>query len=302
MLTMMFFIVSVFFPLIGFFCTLFVPLPILYFRAKLGRKIGAIVPVAALGVMAATTGGISADILMFFMLLFLGFIIGEVMEKNLPVDLTVFLPCAGVWVAGFAGLVVFSGMHGNSLTAMVSDYVRQNLELTLQLYDKMGMPQEHIHTIQRSMDAIEYGLVRILPGLAAVFLLVMSWMNLLMARPLFLRKGLFYPQFGPLMKWKAPEILVWAVIACGILLLLPARPIKMIGFNGLLILMTVFFFEGIAIVSFFFDKKRLPGMVRIFLYSLIALQQIILLLVIGLGFFDMWINFRKLGKNDSDPG
>jgi uncharacterized protein YybS (DUF2232 family) len=60
--------------------------------------------------------------------------------------------------------------------------------------------------------------------------------------------------------------------------------------------MTVYFFQGIAIVSFYFDKKRLPRFVRVFLYTLIALQQLILLVVIGLGFFDLWVNFRRLGK------
>jgi hypothetical protein len=36
---------------------------------------------------------------------------------------------------------------------------------------------------------------------------------------------------------------------------------------------------------------------RLFLYSLIALQQIVLLIVVALGFFDMWLNFRKLGAD-----
>jgi uncharacterized protein YybS (DUF2232 family) len=56
----------------------------------------------------------------------------------------------------------------------------------------------------------------------------------------------------------------------------------------------VYFFQGIAVVSYFFNKKRFPRTLRIFLYSLIAIQQIILLLIIGLGIFDMWLNFRKL--------
>jgi hypothetical protein len=37
-------------------------------------------------------------------------------------------------------------------------------------------------------------------------------------------------------------------------------------------------------------------MIRIFLYTLVAVQQLVLLAVIGLGFFDMWFNFRKLAK------
>jgi uncharacterized protein YybS (DUF2232 family) len=60
--------------------------------------------------------------------------------------------------------------------------------------------------------------------------------------------------------------------------------------------MSVYFFQGIAIVSFYFNKKRFPRVIRIFLYTLIAIQQLVLLAVIGLGFFDMWFNFRKLGK------
>ena len=42
-----------------------------------------------------------------------------------------------------------------------------------------------------------------------------------------------------------------------------------------------YFFQGIAIVSFYFDKKRLPRFVRVFLYTLVALQQLVLLAVIG---------------------
>jgi uncharacterized protein YybS (DUF2232 family) len=73
--------------------------------------------------------------------------------------------------------------------------------------------------------------------------------------------------------------------------------LKLLAVNGLMMLMTVYFFGGIAIVSFYFEKKRFPVIVRVMIYSLIAFQQIFLLLVIGLGFFDMWLNFRKAGAD-----
>jgi uncharacterized protein YybS (DUF2232 family) len=96
--------------------------------------------------------------------------------------------------------------------------------------------------------------------------------------------------------WKAPDFLVWGVIGCGAALFLPATAINVIGQNGLLILMAVYFFQGIAIVSYYFEKKRLPRFIRFFLYALIAVQHLILLAVIGLGFFDMWVNFRRSKK------
>jgi uncharacterized protein YybS (DUF2232 family) len=86
------------------------------------------------------------------------------------------------------------------------------------------------------------------------------------------------------------------VIGCALALFIPVTAMRIIGSNGLLILMMIYFFQGIAIVSFYFDKKRFPRFIRFFLYALIALQQLILLVVIGLGFFDMWVNFRRSGK------
>jgi uncharacterized protein YybS (DUF2232 family) len=93
---------------------------------------------------------------------------------------------------------------------------------------------------------------------------------------------------------------MWGVIACGLTILLPDKTFKVIGLNGLIVLMTIYFFQGIAIVSFYFEKKGVPRMFKIFIYSLIAIQQIILMAVIGLGFFDVWFDFRKLELKESE--
>jgi len=94
--------------------------------------------------------------------------------------------------------------------------------------------------------------------------------------------------------WKIPEQIVWLAIFSAIFLLIPQNNFKIIGLNILLILMPIYFFQGIAILSFFFDKKKFPIVLRFFIYSIIAIQQIFLLLIIGLGFFDTWVNFRRI--------
>ena len=115
------------------------------------------------------------------------------------------------------------------------------------------------------------------------------------------RRGLYYPDFGRLNRWRAPELLVWGVIGCGLIILLPATGIRLIGVNGLLVLLTIYFIQGIAIVSFFFEKKKLPRVVRVVLYTMIALQQLFLLVIICIGLFDMWINFRKIDTDKHEP-
>ena len=180
----------------------------------------------------------------------------------------------------------------------MSDYVEKNLEYTLTLYKDMGMPDETISMIRRSADQIQYILMRIIPGIAAVSILFITWANILMSNTLFLSHGLPYSDFGQLNRWKTPDFLVWGVIGAGAMLLIPEKGLKTIGINVLLILFVIYFFQGIAIVAFFFEKKQLPRLLRIIIYSLIGFQQIILLFIVGIGFFDVWLDLRKLNAKE----
>jgi uncharacterized protein YybS (DUF2232 family) len=296
LITSLIFFISVFIPIIGFFGAFFIPLPILFYRLKLGRKNGALIPVISGSILYFVIGGMSADVLFFVELLLIGFMLGELIELNYSIDKIMLYATGTVLISGFIGLVFYSVLSGEGIHAIVSDYVTKNLDLTMVLYQNMGMSEENIHLIDRFLAELQPLIVQILPAMITASTLFVAWTNILIARPVLKRRSLSYPDFGPLNMWKAPEYLVWGVIACGLALFLPGSAINAIGQNGLLILMTVYFFQGIAIVSFYFEKKRFPRFVRFFLYTLIAVQHLILLAVIGLGFFDMWVNFRKSGK------
>ena len=292
-ITCVIFAISVYMPIFGFFCSLFIPLPILFYRSKLGRKTGAIIPIAAGVIMMMVLGRFSIDLLFFFELMLLGFILSELMAIDLSIERTVLFACGAILASAIVGLVFYSQIIQKGLTDVAAEYVTKNLQLTLVLYESMGMSEENIQLIANSLEQIQYVLLRIIPALAIASTLFVAWTSLLISRPLLKSRGLYYPDFGPLNLWKPPEHLVWGVIGCGLVLLIPSGSVKLIGLNGLIMLMAVYFFTGIAIVSFYFERKRFPRLLRIFLYSLIALQQFVLILVIGLGFFDVWLNFRK---------
>jgi uncharacterized protein YybS (DUF2232 family) len=296
LITSLFFFISVFIPIIGFVGALFIPLPILYYRIKLGRIIGAFIPIFTGLVLLIVIGGMSTDTLFFAELLLIGFLLGELIGLNLSIEKTILLTTAAVLFSGLISLFIFSIFSGTSISAVVSEYVAKNLELTMALYQSMGMSEENVRLISQALEQIHQVLVRIIPALVTASTLFVAWSNILLAKPLLRSRSLFYPDFGLLKMWKAPEALVWVVIGCALALFIPVTAMRIIGSNGLLILMMIYFFQGIAIVSFYFDKKRFPRFIRFFLYALIALQQLILLVVIGLGFFDMWVNFRRSGK------
>jgi uncharacterized protein YybS (DUF2232 family) len=283
-------------PIIGFFGALIIPLPILYYRLKLGRTNGALVPLISGSILFIVIGGVSADVLFFAELMLIGFMLGELISLNYSIEKTILYATGAVILSGFAGLIIYSVISGDGIYAVISDYVSQNLEMTMVFYRNLGMSEENIHLLDRFMAEIQPLIIQIIPAIVTASTLFVAWTNVLIARPVLKRRSLSHPDFGPLNMWKAPEYLVWVAIGCGLALFLPGRLFNSIGQNGLLILMTVYFFQGIAIVAFYFEKKRLPRFIRFFLYALIAVQHLILLAVIGLGFFDMWVNFRRLGK------
>jgi uncharacterized protein YybS (DUF2232 family) len=293
--TSLFFLFSAFLPIIGFVFSLFIPLPVLFYRTKLGRKWGLYVPLGTLLLITLVAGRISVDMLYFSGLLILGFSLSEFFEKKLSVEATVLGTCGVVLASGLIGLMAFSASAGQSLAAYVSAHVAHNLELTLTLYEKLGVSQEAITLVSNSMDQIRFVMLRILPALTIMSALFVCWLNIIAAKPVLTGRALPYPDFGPLNLWRAPDPIIWILIGSGLAMLLPGKGVKLIGVNGLLVVLTIYFFQGMAIVSFYFEKKGMPRFFRIMLYTLIALQQVLLLIVIGLGVFDLWLNFRKIG-------
>jgi len=288
---------AVYLPVLGFFFALFIPLPVLYHQVKLGRMHGMVASALSAVAVFIMIGSIGVDLIFFAELLFIGILLSVFFEKKIPVEMVVVLTCLAVLGSGAVGLIFYSFTLNQSIGSIVSAYVMRNLELTMALYKSAGIPEENVRMLSDSLEQIQYVLVRITPALLTSMTMLVVWANILSAKPVFAAKGMPYPPFGRLNQWRAPELLVWLVIGCGGILLLPSRGLKIAGINGIIVLLTIYFFQGIAIVSFFFDKKHFSRIARMLLYGLIVLQQLLLIVVIGLGFFDTWIDFRKLDKN-----
>ena len=296
LITSLIFAASILIPVFGFFCSLFIPLPTLYYRIKLGRTTGVFIPVLGFIIMVAVMNSFTIDVVFFAELLLVGFILAELLESRFPIDKTILYTCGVVLISAVVSLFIFSSASGKNLFTLLSQYVAHNLELSLALYQSLGMSEESLHLIRGSLGKIQYILVRIIPALTIASTLLVVWMNILASKALLKGKFRFHPDYENLNQWQAPDFLVWAVIGCGILMLFPVITAKLFGLNIILISMTIYFFQGMGIVSFFFQKKQVPRFFKILLYSLIALQQLALIAVIGIGFFDMWFNFRKLKK------
>ena len=275
------------FPLLGVFALLFLPLPVLFYRLKLGRGSGTAIVALSFIVLLIMTRGLAFDILYFGSLLMTGLFLGECIERHFTIQKTMAATTLLVAGTAFAAFGLYTAIQGKSMGGLVSQYLSQYLDLTVQLYSEMGMDKDQIQVLNQAF-------VMVLPGMFLVSYLTTLWLNILIIRNLLLRKGITLKSMTRLNCYRTPDTLVWGVILLGLALMLPSQTAKAVSINCLIVLMLVYFFQGIAVVSFFFTKKNSPMFLRVFCYSLIAVQLYFLIMVIGLGFFDNWLNFRKL--------
>ena len=279
------------FPLLGVFVLLFLPLPVLFYRLKLGRNSGALIAAISFFTLILMTRGVAFDTLLYFgLLLVTGMILGECLERHMSIQKTMGLTSLIAIIIVFSAIMAYTISQGRTLSAIMTDYMNQSLSIAKQLSPEIGMDPDMTQKLISSMMIV-------MPGLFIISFMTTLWLNILIIRKLLKLKGITIKSIEHLNLYKAPYMLVWIFIGCAMALMIPAGPVKIVGINCLIVLMLVYFFQGIAVVSFFFQQKNTPMALKVFCYFLIAVQVYVLILVIGLGFFDNWIDFRKLSAS-----
>ncbi|KPA10051.1 conserved hypothetical protein, membrane [Candidatus Magnetomorum sp. HK-1] len=292
---------ALYIPVVGWLCSCFIPLPIMYYRLKLGRKPMIILMTLTMLIAIQVYGGLTLDTMFIAELLILGSVMSELVQKKLSVDEIILYTSGLLFIAGLFGLFYYSQVISTGIGTIISDYINHNVAMSINLYRELGMSHEQVTKLSQSLENIVYVLIRIIPSISIALLMILSWLNLLAARTIFQRHQLSFPEFGSLNCWKSPDILVWGVIVSGSIMLIPSDMLTILGCNALIVLMVIYFFQGIAVMSFFFEKKNVSKLVRMMLYSFIVIHQLSLILIIGIGLFDVWADFRKQNPENDQP-
>lgn len=178
----------------------------------------------------------------------------------------------------------------------------QQLASAMQMQEKMGLSQESLDALKQQAPQIVEIMVRLLPALLFLGFAFVVLVNVLYLSRRFPERREQWFSLRLLREWKAPEPLVWVLIACGFVLFMPGLGIlRVAALNLLLAISACYFAQGLAVIAFFFNKNNVPRFLRGLTYVLIVFQQIFTLLVVGLGLFDLWGDFRRLGKNNLTP-
>lgn len=209
---------------------------------------------------------------------------------------------AGVMLSTTAGLAYY---FFGSWTVMFQDLrasLMHQLASAMNVQEKMGLSQDSLASLKEQAPQIVEMMLRLLPALLLLSFAFIVLINLLYLGRRFPERRAEWFSLPHLREWKGPEPLVWGLIACGIVLFLTgAGVLNTIAWNFLVVIGACYFAQGLAVIAFFFHKNNVPRFLRGLTYVLIIFQQIFTLLVAGLGLFDLWGDFRRLGKDRLTP-
>jgi len=90
--------------------------------------------------------------------------------------------------------------------------------------------------------------------------------------------------------WKAPEWVLWPTLSFAAAMILGRGWIEDVGQNGFKVLMSIYAVQGLAVLSAVFEAWGLKGLFRSLAYMISLF--LMLPLVLSLGFFDLWFDFR----------
>lgn len=276
-----------------------VPQPVLSFGLKYGKGWSAGLLATGISLIWLFAGKELALLygLFAFMVMLLFLLLGRLRSIE-----TVVVSVAGVLFAMVGAIMTYFYNSWSQMAGDLREILEGNLNGTVRLYEKLGFSQESLELLRERTPQIIETVLEILPSLVFITLGVVVLINLFLLHRRFPDRRAAWWSNENLREWKGPDSLVWCLIVCGFALFIPGvQVLKTFALNMLLVVAVFYFFQGLAILAYYFHQKNVPFYLRGITYVLILFEQIFTMLVVGLGLFDLWGDFRGLKKKNLSP-
>lgn len=279
---------------------LFTPLPAAFVGIRHGSTAGGMtVTLTLLGVLL--TGGPTQGIMYLVQFGIPGAVLPWLLNRGMAWDKAVVVVLSAMAAASLGALLVFSAVAGESPLSMVDGLIDKEIAQTSTVMQEMfagaDLPAEQEKEVARAVENMATFLQKAYPGIvitvAGLMTLGLVLLLALLARGRYALPGKSFPQ------WKAPEQLVWVLILSGFIVAFADGMLATVGLNVLVILLPVYFLQGLAVIDCFFRRKAFSPVIRTIGYLLVTLVNPLPMLVTGIGVFDMWADFRKPREPES---
>jgi uncharacterized protein YybS (DUF2232 family) len=227
-----------------------------------------------------------------------GLFIAQIAAQNGSVEKIIIYPALFI-IASICFYFIYGGfVLSVNPWQLVVKYIATTIEENIKLYSQLPLKTEDINYIKDNEKNIIDGFTQIFPSLIIITSTLIVWANFLLGKQILGKAGITWPNLTALARWKAPELIIWIFIISGGLFFVPHKDINFFSLNIFLVACFIYLLQGLAIVSFFFQNRKVPLFFRYLFYFLIAVQQFLMIPIIAVGLFDIWIDFRKYFQKD----
>ncbi|NIQ38387.1 MAG: DUF2232 domain-containing protein [Proteobacteria bacterium] len=288
------FLISLMVPVVGVVLSLLTPLPIMVLSRLWGLGAGILSVLIGTSILAIALGP-GPGIIFFAEFGLLAILLYHyLVRKHLPWDRAIALSSLFVLVAATFLVILYGLVASVNPIEWVRGEIQETGRSILQIYPLENGENQSLLAISEKLTEF---ILRILPSL----LILTMWLEGMVNTFLFTRimavsaSGRYRMTMTPAFStWTCPDSFVWGGILGGFLIITKVPSLATVGINTVILLIAIYFLQGLAIVSFFFKKNNVPLGLRVIGYIMIGIFQFLFFLVAALGLFDMWVNFRKL--------
>ncbi|MDD2364995.1 MAG: DUF2232 domain-containing protein [Desulfuromonadaceae bacterium] len=277
-------------PPLGLFSGILAPFPVAYNRLLHGRASSLII---VLGTTALITllFGLLAGFMYMGMCVLTGLLLPELLVRRISASRSLFWTTVANFLLLYSSVAAYAFTTGLSIKKMISNEISSSFNQAVTLYEKGGITGEDLELLKSSMTTAAELLHRLYPSLIVSMLIVIAGCNLLLLKKSIAKTA---PDIiiGEFSTFKCHDLTVWVLIATGITQLLPESQITYPALNVLLVVLFVYFIQGMAVVSTLLSRHSISTFLRIMLYVLLIIQPYLLALIAGIGLFDLWVDFR----------
>lgn len=221
-----------------------------------------------------------------------------------------FWSLVGIFVV--TGLLTFVLIYPQSelIVSAYRQYVDAGMLQIIEAQEKAGLALEQIVYLKSQISKVADYSFFMMPFIFLTSLSTLFVINLIIAKRFFLLtyKGL---EKINLNEFKVPFFVVWIAVGLAVVMIVNEKfigwePLFYTTLNLLLSLGIAYFLQGLAISIHFLNQKKIVGLSRLVIYFFLIffvlfMMHAMVLIFATLGFFDNWMDIRKLDKKAETP-
>lgn len=282
-ISILFFATNLIFPQVGFILTLFAPIFVLkYLMDERASKIDHFMALT----LTVILGVFSLYLLFYFVFLcvFPSLVINYFFKQknDYKVDVIVIASLPIFLMSLF--IIFFMIEYKNSIISYMVQYLDMIIENYKNTVDNF-QANSYLSYISKNKEMIATTFVHLMPSISFVYT---SFLTLI------LRKYYFRKTQMLEVRYRVNEKLVYLFIIGGFFILSKNVTFKFISYNTLIIFAALFFYQGLDIVNYYFNKWKSGIFLRVIVYLLVFSEPYVMLLISIFGLFDNWFDMTKI--------